>query len=39
MSLIRVNWRASVAFVGSVFKWLSVPLSFPLLLAVYYGNR
>ncbi|WP_266078232.1 TrkH family potassium uptake protein [Haladaptatus caseinilyticus] len=34
----RVDWRASVSLVGSVVKWLSVPLLFPLLIAVYYGE-
>ncbi|GAA0228202.1 TrkH family potassium uptake protein [Haladaptatus pallidirubidus] len=35
---LRVNWRASVSLVGSVVKWLSVPLLFPLLIAAYYGE-
>ncbi|MGB9987612.1 TrkH family potassium uptake protein [Salarchaeum japonicum] len=33
-----VEWRASVSLVGTVVKWLSVPLLFPLALAVYYGE-
>ncbi|WP_458205737.1 TrkH family potassium uptake protein [Haladaptatus sp. NG-SE-30] len=33
---LRVDWRASVSLVGSVVKWLSVPLLFPLLVALYY---
>ncbi len=35
---IRVDWRSSVAFLGSILKWLSVPLAFPAVLAVYYGE-
>ncbi len=35
---IRVNWRASFAFIGSLLKWLTVTLVFPLALAVYYGE-
>ena len=35
---LRVNWRASVAFQGSLLKWLTLPLLFPLALAVYYGE-
>ncbi|AUX10252.1 potassium transporter TrkH [Halalkaliarchaeum desulfuricum] len=35
---LRVNWRASLGLVGSILKWLALPLSFPLLLAVYYGE-
>jgi len=35
---VRVDWRASVALVGTVVKWLSVPMVFPLALAVYYGR-
>ncbi len=35
---LRVDWRASVSLVGSVVKWLSVPLLFPLLIGVYYGE-
>ncbi|KYH27696.1 potassium transporter [Halalkalicoccus paucihalophilus] len=33
-----VDWRASVSLVGTICKWLSVPLSFPLLIALYYGD-
>ena len=35
---VRVDWRASVSLVGSVLKYLAVPLLFPLLVAVYYGE-
>ncbi len=35
---LRVNWRASVGFLGSLFKWLAAPLAFPLALAVYYDE-
>ena len=35
---LRVDWRASVSLVGSVLKYLAVPLCLPLLVAVYYGE-
>ena len=35
---LRVDWRASLSLVGTVVKWLSVPLLFPLALALYYGD-
>jgi trk system potassium uptake protein TrkH len=35
---IRVKWRASLSLVGSILKWLAVPLAFPLVLAVLYGE-
>jgi len=35
---VRVDWRASVALVGTVVKWLSVPLLAPLAVALYYGD-
>ncbi|WP_058365885.1 TrkH family potassium uptake protein [Haloparvum sedimenti] len=35
-SRIRVRWRASLGLLGSILKWLAVPLAFPLLLAVLY---
>jgi len=35
---VRVSWRASVGLVGSILKWLTVPLAVPLALAVYYGE-
>jgi trk system potassium uptake protein TrkH len=31
---LRVDWRVALALVGTVLKWLSVPLSLPLALAV-----
>lgn len=35
--MVRVDVRASFALVGSVLKWLSVPLVFPFALGLYYG--
>jgi trk system potassium uptake protein TrkH len=35
---LRVNWRASVSLVGTVLKWLTVPLLVPLAVALYYGD-
>ncbi|MDY6764812.1 MAG: potassium transporter TrkG, partial [Halobacteria archaeon] len=35
---IRVDWRASLSLVGTVVKWLSVTLLFPLGVALYYGE-
>ncbi|QCC49885.1 TrkH family potassium uptake protein [Halapricum salinum] len=35
---LRVNWRASLSLVGTVIKYLSVPLLLPLLTGVYYGE-
>jgi trk system potassium uptake protein TrkH len=35
---LRVDWRASVSLTGRVVKWLSVPMLFPLALAVAYGR-
>lgn len=35
---VRVNWRASLDLVGTSLLYLSIPLVFPLLLAVYYGE-
>ncbi|AFZ71454.1 TrkH family potassium uptake protein [Natronobacterium gregoryi] len=35
---IRVAWRHSLTLTGTVLKWLAVPLCFPLVLAVYYGE-
>jgi trk system potassium uptake protein TrkH len=37
-STIRVGWRASVGLTGDVLAALPVPLAFPLLIAVYYGE-
>jgi trk system potassium uptake protein TrkH len=35
---IRVDWRASAGLTGDVLTYLAVPLSFPLLVALYYGE-
>ncbi|MEF8779359.1 MAG: TrkH family potassium uptake protein [Haloferacaceae archaeon] len=35
---LRVNWRASLGLVGSILRWLALPLAFPLVLALYYGE-
>jgi len=35
---VRVDWRASLALVGTVVKWLSVPLVAPPVVALYYGD-
>ncbi len=35
---VRVNWRASLGFVGSLLLWLTIPLVVPLVLAIYYGE-
>jgi trk system potassium uptake protein TrkH len=35
---LRVNWRVSLRLVGGVLKWLSIPLTFPLLIAIYDGD-
>ena len=32
----RVDWRASASLIGTVIKWLSVPLCFPLAIALSY---
>ncbi|MDV7348408.1 TrkH family potassium uptake protein [Halorubrum distributum] len=37
-SRIRVGWRASVGLTGDVLAALPVPLAFPLLIALYYGE-
>jgi len=36
--MLRVDWRVSVGLVGTVLKWLWVPLSLPLALALYDGT-
>ena len=33
---VRVDWRAGCSYVGTVCKYLSVPMAFPLLVALYY---
>jgi trk system potassium uptake protein TrkH len=35
---IQVNWRQSVSTVGTVVKYLAVPMLIPLLVAVIYGE-
>jgi len=35
---IRVGWQASVGLTGDVLAALPVPLAFPLLIAIYYGE-
>ena len=35
---IRVGWRASIGLTSDVLVYLVAPLTFPLLLAVYYGE-
>jgi len=37
-SRLRVEWRASVSLVGTVLRYLAVPLAFPLAVALYYGD-
>ncbi|QDX41004.1 TrkH family potassium uptake protein [Salarchaeum sp. JOR-1] len=36
---LRVRWRASLKLIGVVLKWLWVPLTAPLLLALYDGTQ
>ncbi|MEM4781314.1 MAG: potassium transporter TrkG, partial [Halalkalicoccus sp.] len=33
-----VDWRVSTYLVGTVLRWLTVPLCFPLVIAVYYAE-
>ncbi|WP_435101302.1 TrkH family potassium uptake protein [Halarchaeum sp. P4] len=35
---VRVGWRTSVGEVGTVLKWLTLPLLVPLVLALYDGT-
>ena len=35
---LRVDYRASLRLVGTVLKYLAVPLCFPLVVALYYGE-
>ncbi len=35
---LRVDWRASLSLVGTVLKYLAVPLVLPLLAGLYYGD-
>lgn len=32
---VRVDWRSSCSFTGSVLKWLAVPLGAPLAIAIF----
>ncbi|MDZ7688038.1 MAG: TrkH family potassium uptake protein [Halobacteriales archaeon] len=36
--MVKIDTRASFALVGTVLKYLSVPLVFPLVLGLYYGD-
>ena len=38
MVRMRVDWRTSLDLTGRVLLYLAVPLAFPLLLAVWYGE-
>jgi trk system potassium uptake protein TrkH len=35
---IRVDWRAALSLVGTVLKYLAVPLALPLLVGLLYGE-
>jgi trk system potassium uptake protein TrkH len=35
---VRVEWRSSLSLVGSVLKYLAIPLLFPFVVALYYGE-
>ena len=35
---LRVDWRASVSLVGTVLKYLTVPMVLPLVTGLYYGE-
>lgn len=34
---VRVDWRASIGLVGTVLKWLALPLAFPVSIAAYHA--
>ncbi|QLC34510.1 TrkH family potassium uptake protein [Halarchaeum sp. CBA1220] len=36
--ILRVDWRASLSLVGSILKYLAVPLCVPVVVALYYGD-
>ncbi|MHB9285514.1 TrkH family potassium uptake protein [Halobacteriales archaeon Cl-PHB] len=36
---LRVDWKASVSLVGTVLRYLAVPLVLPLLAGLYYGEE
>ena len=35
---LRVDWRASLSLIGTVLKYLAVPLGLPLLVSIIYGE-
>ena len=35
---VDVEWKASLGLIGAVLLYLSIPLVFPLLVAIYYGE-
>ena len=35
---VRVDWRTSLSLIGTVLKYLAVPLALPLLVGVIYGE-
>lgn len=35
---IRVAWRVSLGLIGTVLSYLAIPLTFPLVIAIYYGE-
>ena len=36
--MVKVDWVGSLSLVGTVLKWLSVPLLFPFFVGLYYGE-
>ena len=36
--MVKVDWVGSLSLVGTVLKWLSVPLMFPFFVGLYYGE-
>ncbi|WP_049969835.1 TrkH family potassium uptake protein [Haladaptatus cibarius] len=38
MVRVRVDWRSSCSFVGTILKWLSVPLCLPAVVALLYAE-
>ena len=38
MATLRVNWRVSLRLLGGVLRWLAIPLSAPLVLAIIDGD-
>ncbi len=35
---VNVEWRASLGLIGTVMLYVSIPLTFPLLVAIYFGE-